>query len=297
MELTFLGTSSAVPSKYRNHPSIALKAFGEIILFDCGEGTQRQMASVKISPMKINQIFISHLHGDHILGLPGLIQSMGFRGREEPLHIFGPKGIESLKNSIFNLGYCVIEFPVIFHEVDGGIIVDEKEYVIECIKTEHNIENLSYSIYEKKKPKFLKEKAIELGVKVGPDFGKLHNGCEVKIGDKIIKPEQVLGEKRIGAKIVYSGDTKPCENMIKLAKDANILIHESTYKLEDESKALESSHSTSQQGAMIAKKAKVGKLILTHISTRYTNVDELKKEAMEIFENTEIAYDFMTLEI
>lgn len=161
MEVTFLGTSSAVPSKYRNHPSLALKAFGEIILFDCGEGTQRQLANVKISPMKIDKIFISHLHGDHILGLPGLIQSMGFRGRnsEDSLHIYGPIGLMTVKKAIFELGHFTIDFPVIIHEIENSgidinIIFENEEYVVECIKTHHNIPNLSYSIYEKKNHDF-----------------------------------------------------------------------------------------------------------------------------------------------
>ncbi|RBQ23729.1 Ribonuclease Z [Candidatus Methanobinarius endosymbioticus] len=304
MELTFLGTSSAVPSKYRNHPSVALKAFGEIILFDCGEGTQRQLTNVKISPMKIDKIFISHLHGDHILGLPGLIQSMGFRGRdsENPLHIYGPIGIKNIKKAIFELGHFFVDFPVIIHEIENtgmttNIIFENDEYAVECIKTHHNINNLSYSIYEKKKPRFLREKAIELGVKPGPDFGKLHNGHSVEIGDNIIKPEEVLGTPRSGSKIVYSGDTIHCEEMINLAKDADILIHESTYKDKDIDKTVNNAHSTASQAAKIAKEANVSQLILTHISTRYTSIDDLKQEAIEIFENTEIAYDYLNLEI
>ena len=297
MELTFLGTSSAVPSKHRNHASIALKAFGEVMLFDCGEGTQRQLANAKISPMKIDKIFISHLHGDHILGLPGLIQSMGFRGRVEPLHIYGPAGINQLNEVISHFGYFTIEFPIKFHDLFEGKIIENEEYIIECVKTKHNVDNLAYSICEKKKPRFLREKAIELGVSPGPDFGKLHNGFEVKVGEKVIKPEQVLGEKRHGLKIVYSGDTKPCEAMIEFAKGSSVLIHESTYKTEDEIKATNNFHSTAAQAAKIAKEANVEKLILTHISTRYTNTDDLEKEAIEVFENSKVAYDFMNLEL
>ncbi len=304
MEVTFLGTSSAVPSKYRNHPSIALKAFGEIMLFDCGEGTQRQLAHVKISPMKIDKIFISHLHGDHILGLPGLIQSMGFRGRDyqNPLHIYGPIGLEKVKESIFNLGYFTIDFPVIIHEIenDGNeitTIFENDEYVVECIKTQHNVTNISYSIYEKKKPRFLREKAIELGVLPGPNFGKLHNGQSIEINGKIIKPEEVTGPPREGSKIVYSGDTIPCEAMMKLAKNAKVLIHEATYKSVDFDKASNNFHSTASQSAEIAKESNVSILILTHISTRYTKTDDLKEEALKIFKNTKIAYDFMVLEI
>ena len=297
MELTFLGTSSAVPSIKRNHPAIVLKSFGEVMLFDCGESAQRQMAFAKISPMKISKIFISHFHGDHILGLPGLIQSMGFRGRTSPLHIYGPEGLNELKNSILNLGYCLIEFPIEFHEINTGTILETEEYIIKCAKTRHNVTNLSYSIEEKKKPRFLREKAIELGVSVGPDFSRLHNGEEVIVNGKTIKPEDVLGDMRKGKKICYSGDTMPCEEMIELAKDSDLLIHEATYNNEDYEKAEQNAHSTASDAANIAKNANVSKLIITHISTRYTNDEILLKEAKEIFENTYLANDLMTTEI
>ncbi|MDR1820438.1 MAG: ribonuclease Z [Methanobrevibacter sp.] len=297
MEITFLGTSSAVPSKHRNHPSIGLKAFGETILLDCGEGTQRQLIFAKISPMKITKIFISHLHGDHILGLPGLIESMGFRGRTEPLNIYGPPGISNIEIAIRSLGCDNKTFTTIFHEIKGGTIIDNDEYTIKAIKTQHNIYNLSYSIIEKKKPRFLREKAIELGVKPGPDFGKLHNGETIKLNNKIIIPEQVLGEERDGIKISYSGDTKPSEELIEFAKNSDLLIHESTYEQSDENKAKEHYHSTSLQAAEIAKKAKVNRLVLTHISSRYKKVDKIEKEASEIFKNTGIAFDFLKIEL
>ncbi len=297
MELIFLGTSSAIPSKHRNHASIAIKAFGEILLFDCGEGTQRQMANIKLSPMKIKNIFISHLHGDHILGLPGIIQSMGFRGRTEPLNLYGPPGLENIRKSIMNFGYFALDFDIIIHELEEGKVTDSEDYQIECAKTQHNVPNMSYSLIEKKKPKFLKDKAIELGIQPGPDFGKLHDGIEVKIEDKIIKPEQVLGKYRKGIKITYSGDTRPCDALVDLAKDSDILIHESTFGDEDQSKAVENWHSTAKEAAQIAKKAGVKKLILTHISTRYRKSDDLKKAAQKEFENTVVARDFMTLEV
>ncbi|MDR3290538.1 MAG: ribonuclease Z [Methanobrevibacter sp.] len=297
MELTFLGTSSAVPSKHRNHPSIGLKAFGEVMLFDCGENTQRQLIFAKISPMKITKIFISHLHGDHILGLPGLIESMGFRGRKEPLNIYGPPGIFNVEIAIRNLGCNNKTFTTTFHEIKGGTVIDNDEYMIKAIKTKHNIYNLSYSIIEKKKPRFLKEKAIELGVKPGPDFGKLHNGESIKVNNKIISPDQVLGEDRMGIKISYSGDTKPSDELVEFIKNSNILIHESTYDQSDIDKANEHYHSTGKQAAEIAKRANVNRLILTHISSRYKKADKIKEEACEVFENTNIAFDFFKIEL
>lgn len=297
MEITFLGTSSAVHSYERNHPSIVLKAFGEVFMFDCGEGTQRQLIYARVSPMKISRIFLTHYHGDHVLGLPGLLQSMNFRGRDEKLTIYGPKGLNVLREAIFSLGYCKIEFPIEFIEIDSGVVEKTDEYIITAQSVNHQVPCLAYSIEELKKPRFLREKAIELGVPVGPDFGRLHNGEEVEVDGKIIKPEQVLGPPRKGRKITYSGDTTPCEEMIELAKDSTLLIHESTYIKEDSDKAEENFHSTSADAASIAKKSNSKRLILTHISTRYQNTDQLLKEALEIFENTEVARDMKKIEL
>lgn len=297
MELVFLGTSSAIPTSHRNHSAVALKAFGEIFLFDCGEGTQLQMSKAKISPMKINNIFITHFHGDHILGLPGIIQSMAFRGRKNPLHIFGPKGLVEIINIIRNFGYFSLTFEIYMHEIDDGIILEEGNYRISCSKMNHTVLNFAYGIYEKRRPKFIREKAIALGVSPGPDFGKLQQGISVKVGDIVIQPEQVLGEERKGRKIVYSGDTTPSEGMVEFAKDADLLIHESTFEGICGDKAYEMGHSTSVQAAEIAKKANVKRLILTHVSTRYKKSDILETEAKEIFKNSTVAEDFMQIEV
>ena len=297
MEIILLGTSSAVHSYTRNHPAIILKAFGETMLFDCGEGTQRQLIFAKVSPMKISKIFLSHYHGDHILGLPGLLQSMNFRGREKKLTIYGPKGLYDLKDSLFKLGYSKIEFPIEFIEIGSQTIESDEDYIIKSQHVNHNVPCLAYSVEELKKPRFNREKAIELGVPVGPDFGRLHNGEEVEIDGKIIKPEQVLGPPRKGNKITYSGDTTPCSEMVDFAKDSTILIHESTYMSEDADKAVENFHSTSADAAKIAKDSNSKELILTHFSTRYTQTDGLLKEAKEIFENTKLAKDFMKIDI
>jgi ribonuclease Z len=297
MELIFLGTSSAIPTNNRNHAAIALKAFGEIMLFDCGEGTQRQMTRARVSPMKISKIFITHFHGDHFLGLPGIIQSMAFRGRTEPLHIYGPSGLKKLVDNIKNLGYFALTFEIKAHEVSDGTVIDEEDYLINCCKTEHSVPNLGYSINEIRAPKFIKENALEFGVKPGPDFGKLQKGIPVKVGEKIVKPEQVLGKDRKGRKIVYSGDTGPCSQMINFSVDADVLIHESTFNNRHSDKAKETGHSTASMAADIAKKANVKRLVLTHISTRYKDTKNLEKEALEVFENTILAEDMMILKV
>ncbi len=295
-----MGTSSALPTTKRNHSAIALKAFGEVMLFDCGEGTQRQMAGLKVSPMKINQIFITHLHGDHFLGLPGMIQSMAFRGRKDPLHIYGPEGIKKTVENIKKLGYYSLSFTINAHEINKikeDVVTETDDYIIKSCPMQHSIPNMAYSVEEKRSPKFQKDKAIELGLKPGPDFGKLQKGISVELKGRIIKPEQVLGGERRGRKIIYSGDTKPCAEMIQFASQADVLIHESTFESAQEDKALKTGHSTTTHAAMIAKKAEVSKLILFHMSTRYRDSEMLLKEAKDIFDNVSVAEDFMIFEV
>jgi ribonuclease Z len=297
MELIFLGTSSALPTKDRNHSAVALKAFGEIILLDCGEGTQRQMTRARLSPMKINKILLTHFHGDHFLGLPGLVQSMAFRGRKNPLHIFGPVGTSQIMDCIKNLGYFNLSFPIHTYELDSGLVIENEDYRVSCCPTKHTIPNLAYSIEEKRSPKFLLDKAIALGVKPGPDFGKLQAGIPINLNGETVLPEQVLGEERKGRRIVYSGDTRPCSNMINFSFRADVLIHESTFDDSHQDKALENGHSTASEASQIAKSAQVRKLILTHISTRYRDTDLLEKEALKIFENPILAEDLMRIKV
>lgn len=286
-------------SQKRNHPSIALKAFGDIFLFDCGEGTQKQLLFTTVSPMKISKIFITHYHGDHILGLPGLLQSMSLNGRENELAIYGPRGLYKIRDAIYSLGYCAIEYPIEFIEIDDGIVEETEEYIIRAQSVRHNVPALAYSIEEKKKPRFLREKAIELGVPVGPAFGKLHNGEEVEVNGKIIKPEQVLGPPRKGIKITYSGDTRPCEEMIMLAKDSTLLIHESTFIQQEAQNAEDYGHSTAYDAAFVARESNSKELVITHISTRYGEdyAKIMLNEAKEVFENTKLAEDFMEIKL
>ena len=286
-------------SQKRNHPSIALKAFGDIFLFDCGEGTQKQLLFTTVSPMKISKIFITHYHGDHILGLPGLLQSMSLNGRENELAIYGPRGLDKIRDAIYSLGYCAIEYPIEFIEIDDGIVEETEEYIIRAQSVRHNVPALAYSLEEKKKPRFLREKAIELGVPVGPAFGKLHNGEEVEVNGKIIKPEQVLGPPRKGIKITYSGDTRPCEEMVMLAKDSTLLIHESTFIQQEAQNAEDYGHSTAYDAAFVARESNSKELVITHISTRYGEdyAKIMLNEAKEVFENTKLAEDFMEIKL
>jgi ribonuclease Z len=299
MEIIFLGTSGAVPTKKRNLPSLLVEYLNEYFLFDCGEGTQRQMLFAKINFMRIDNIFISHLHADHFLGLGGLIQSMDFLERTKVLNIYGPKGMKSTMEHMLSMGTFILDsFSVKVHEVSsGGLVMEGERYKISATKNFHTSNSLAYSFEEKAKRKFLKEKALKLGVPEGKLFSKLQKGQEVKYKGKVISPDQVLSKPIPGRKIVYSGDTKFCEDLIEFSKNADILVHDSTFSHEEEENAHESGHSTAKDAAKIAKKAKVGKLFLTHISQRYPDAKILEDEAREIFPESYVAKDLMRIKI
>jgi len=299
LSIIFLGTGGSWPTVKRNVTSIAVKRGSEVLLFDCGEGTQRQFQKSKLSYMQISKIFITHFHGDHFLGIPGLIQTMQLNDRDKPLHIYGPKGMVKLTNQLLSLGYFKPNYEIIVHEVDEGSILDFDEYVICAIRVKHGIPSLAYCIDEKMRPgKFDKPKALKLGIPEGPLFSKLQKGKTITLDDgRKIKPDVVLGPPRKGRKIVISGDTKPVDEMINFAKDADILIHEATFDSELEDVAGEYGHTTAAQAAEIAKKAKVGKLFLTHISPRYLDHRILENEANKMFKNSFIPKDFQEVEV
>jgi ribonuclease Z len=247
--------------------------------------------------MKIDDIYITHLHGDHILGLPGLIQSLAFRGRTRPLNIYGPEGIDELLEHIKKLGFSAINYEIITHSItdDDSVLYEQDDFVVKARKMKHTVTNYAYMIEEIRQPKFLKAKALELNIPPGPLFGQLQAGCEIELDGVIIKPEQVLGPPRKGVKMVFSGDTIPQESMVEFARDVDLLIHEATFSKKYADKAEENGHTIAEDAARIAKDANVEQLILTHISNRYTDSNELLNEAKEIFENTVYAHDFMTV--
>lgn len=268
-----------------------------MILFDCGEATQKQIMKAGISPMKIDDIYITHLHGDHILGLPGIIQSLAFRGRTRPLNIYGPYGINELIEHIKNIGFYTIGYEVITHEITDAdeMVYQQNDFRISARKMKHTVVDYAYKIEELRQPKFLRQKAIELGIPPSPLFGKLQAGNEVTVDGKLIKPEQVLGPPREGVKLVFSGDTIPQESMIDFAWDVDVLIHEATFTKDIRDKAFENGHTVAEDAALIAKKANVEQLILTHLSNRYTSSKPLLEEAKSVFEDTVYAEDLMTV--
>ena len=299
LSIIFLGTGGSWPTVKRNVTSIAVKRGSEVILFDCGEGTQRQFQKSKLSYMQISKIFITHFHGDHFLGIPGLIQTMQLNDRDKPLHIYGPKGTIKLTNQLLSLGYFKPNYEIIAHEIDEGSILDFDEYIIRVIRVKHGIPALAYCIDEKMRPgKFDKPKALKLGIPEGPLFSKLQHGKTITLEDgRKIKPDVVLGPPRKGRKIVISGDTKPIDSMINFAKDADVLIHEATFDSELEDIAGEYGHTTASQAAEIAKKSNVGKLFLTHVSPRYLDHRILENEANKIFKKSFVPKDFQEFEV
>jgi len=300
LSVIFLGTSGSTPTPQRSLPAIAIKRKGEIILFDCGEGAQRQMIMAKLSFHRKMKIFITHMHGDHVLGLPGLIQTMSLFDRQRKLEIYGPKGLKEFVDVIQRTVQYTLTFPLEIHEIEKpGTICEEGEYAILAEEADHVIPSFAFALVEKPRPgKFYPEKARELGIPEGPLWSKLQKGHSVTLPDgRKIKPSEVVGPPRPGRKIVYSGDTRPCMNVVRLARNADLLIHDATLDDELFDKAYEDGHSTPSQVAEIAKKANVRRLVLTHISARYRSAEKLLEQAKRIFPNVLIAEDFMEIEV
>ncbi len=302
IEITFLGTVSGIPTTKRNHPAIALEYYSDekdILLFDCGEGTQLQLMRAGISFMQIDKIFITHWHADHFAGLIPLIQTMNLEKRRRELKIFGPEAEKFISN-ILDLGYFGCRFPIktVNVQFEGETIekIDEtKDYEIFSIPVYHTVPAVAYAFKEKDKWTINKAKLKKLKLRRGYWLKVLKLKGEANYKGKKIKIEDVA-EKKPGLKVVYSGDTKPCENMLKLAKDADLLIHDATFLEEEEGKA----HTDVKQAAGIAKQAGVKKLVLTHLSRRYAtkaDIEEILEAAKKVFPNTKVAYDFMKVKL
>jgi ribonuclease Z len=299
LRVIFLGTGGSWPTVKRNVSSIAVKRGSEIILFDCGEGTQRQFQHSNLSYMQISKIFITHFHGDHFLGVPGLIQTMQLNDRDVPLHLYGPKGIIELTDQLLRLGYFRPSYRIISHEINDGDEIIFDGYSISALKVSHNVPALAYRIREFQRPgKFNKPKALKLGIPEGPLFSKLQKGQIITLPNgKQITPAMVLGPSRKGRTIVISGDTKPCEQMVSFSKHADLLIHEGTFDTRLQDVAKDYGHTTAAQAAQIAKKAGVEKLYLVHVSPRYLDFRILEDEARSVFPHSFVPKDFQEVEV
>ncbi len=300
IRVTFLGTAGSVPTQARSLPAVLIKRQHEQLMFDCGEGVQRQMVKAKVGFHKETRIFISHMHGDHVLGVPGLLQTMALMDRQKKLEIYGPEGIKQFLECIRETLQFGLTFSVEIHEIyDAGVVCDDKDYVVEAAKSNHVIPSLAYAFVEKPRPgKFYPEKARVIGVPEGELWSKLQQGDSVKLQNgRVICPADVMGSPRKGRKIVYTGDTRPFKGFAKFAADADLVIHDSTLDDALSEKAEVDGHSTPSQAGQQAKKAKAKELVLTHISARYPDAGLLLEQAQKVFENTLVAEDFMVLEL
>ncbi len=298
MEIVFLGTGGSFPSPQRGVSSLAIKTKGEILLFDCGEGTQRQLMRSSLSFMGITKIFITHFHGDHYLGLAGLLQTMALNGRTADLEIFGPKGTEQLVTILERISYYSRTYDLVLHEMKEGQKEHFEGYSVTAIRLDHSIPTLGYLFEEDDRPgKFDVKAAQLLGIPPGPLYSRLQNGEEIVWNDRVIEPTMVLGPARPGRKICIAMDTKPILQLPDMIREYDVLIHEATADRSLENKANKFGHSTAAQAATIAKEAKVKRLFLVHISPRYREVDPLIEEARAIFEESYLPSDLETYEI
>lgn len=299
MEIHFLGTGAGVPSKQRNTSAIALKFLnhykGAIWLFDCGEATQHQILYTSLKLAKLENIFITHLHGDHIFGLPGLLGSRSFQGGTTPLTVYGPKGIKAFVETTLKTSKTVLRYQLKVVEIENEMIINFDQHTVVIKQLEHGIPSFGYRIEEKAKQGVLiVDRLKELGIKPGPIYKALKNGERVELEDgRILDGKDFVGPEKKGKVIAVAGDTRPCEATRALANHADILIHEATFMKKDSDLAYEYFHSTGEAAALIAKEMNVTKLILSHISSRYQHkeVDQLLQEAREIFPPTYIASD------
>ncbi|MEM1514915.1 MAG: ribonuclease Z [Thermoproteota archaeon] len=300
LRIIFLGTAGSLPTNDRSLPSIVIQRGGEILMFDCGEGTQRQMMRTGVGFNRKMTVFITHMHGDHVLGLPGMMQTMSLLGRDKPLKIYGPLGIRAFIEAATSTVSFWLSFPIEVNEVnEEGMVYDGGSYEVRVVRADHSIPSLAYAFIEKPKPgKFYPERAIALGVPKGPLWSRLQRGADVVLQNgRIIRPFDVLGPPRPGRKVVYSGDTRPSEKIAELASEADVLIHEATLGDELTDRAKEEGHSTPSGAAKIALKANVKLLVLTHISARYIEAESLLGEAKKIFPNIIIPKDLERIEV
>ena len=285
--VTFLGTAGAIPTTERNPSSLFVAREGDQLLFDAGEGTQRQMMRFGTG-FSISHLFVTHLHGDHVLGIPGLLQTMAFNDREEPLSIHTPHGTRRQINSLVNALGNRPSFPVRINEVgDGDVAFRADEYEVRVFGTDHDTRSVGYALVEDdRKGRFDREHAEELGVPVGPTFSKLHAGESVELEDgTVVAPEEVVGEPRPGRSLVYTGDTRPTTTTIEVADEPDLLIHDATFADDRADRAAATAHSTARQAAEIANRAGADRLALMHLSSRYAgHTDDHLTQARAIFD-------------
>lgn len=291
LSVFFVGTAGSIPTARRGLPAVLVRRGGDRVLFDCGEGTQRQLVS-SVGLTDLTEIFITHFHADHWLGLPGLLKTFDLRGRERPITIHGPRGLRDLLALALRAAGRVT-FELRLDELEPATVLERDGYSIAPIAVSHRGLAFGYVLFEHERPGvFDPQAAIDLGLTPGPEFGRVQRGQKVKG----VTPAQVMGPPRAGRKLAISGDTMPCEALQIAAHGADVLLHEATFADDEAERAAETGHSTAAQAATIAREAEVRLLALTHFSTRYP-VGQLRDEAQAIFPATVLPRDFDTIEI
>lgn len=305
VKIQFLGTGAGVPSTIRNLSSIALKLLdeiNEIWLFDCGEGTQQRILKTSLKPRKVTKIFVTHLHGDHIFGLPGFLSSRAFQGGDSPLTVYGPKGIKDYVLTSLRVSQSHLRYPIFFHEIENeGVIFEDEHFKVTAGKLVHGIPSFGFRIEEADYPgELLVEKLKADRVPAGPLYGKLKNGETVTLEDgRTINGKDYIGQASPGRTVTILGDTRFTPKSIELAKDADVLVHESTFDKESQKIARDYYHSTCMDAAKVAQQAGVGQLYLTHISSRYLSKDQkqLEVDARTVFNKTKLVSDYDEFDI
>jgi len=298
LEVVFLGTSSATPAKGRNLPAVAIRREGEVILMDCGEGTQRSFVEYGLGINREMVVLITHLHGDHVNGLLGLLQTMSMSQRGKRLTIVGPDGLYQWVKASMEMLHIGLSFDLQFVAAKPGVVLRREAYRIKCARASHSIEAWSYVFEETPRPGvFDSRKAAALGVPEGRKWSTLQHGRSVTVGGRTIRPGEVLGPRREGRSVGYSGDTRPSATLARFFSAADLLIFDSTFAERDADKAADRKHSTSVEAAELARKAHVGRLALTHFSARYRSISALVKQARKVFPETFAASDGMSVDV